>query len=231
MDGVPTLLSRLRSGKALAAVAVLCFAGAIAACGEDQSGTRVHCATGVVWRGQEYRHDLHKKLPRGAGLGTARQLCSPRGGFLEFDIQRLQGVPPEFALAVRADGEHGDGIYLATGYPVALATHPLHDLYFFSRARPRRLASRRCTGRGTVRGSVVTPISANPQFRLLVAGSRERLLRDRERVIQYHARTTVTRRRHGYPHLPQKAAIEVKGRWCRGEGGIRVLAADVIAPR
>jgi hypothetical protein len=198
---------------------------AAAGCGDEKAAGS--CIRGVSWQGREYLDDSSKTLPRGAALGEAPELCGPNREPRRFAIERVAGVPPALAIAV----VDRPGILLVTGSPVALARHPLHDLYFSSRARPRRLASSRCSGRGVLRGSVVTPISANTQFRLRVAGSRERLARDRERVVQYHARTIVTRRQLGYPYLPQKAKVEVKGRWCRGDDDLRVLAADLIAPR
>ncbi len=219
---------QLRSGKTLA-VAVLCCASGIAACGD--TGTRVHCVIGVVWQGQEYRQDAHTKLPRGPGLGKARELCSPLGEFADFDIQRLKGVPPELALAVREGDFRGRGIYLAMGYPVAVPSHPLYNEYF-KPGRPRRIQARTCSRTFTMRGVVFGDISVSPGLNLRLPGPPTETNK-LDRYITFHSGTRFELHRNGHAFIPEGARVEIRGRKCpspRDAPGKRFLHADVIRP-
>lgn len=186
---------------------------ALSGCGADEGApgsAGADCVQTLLWRGATYFPDnipVAGSNAVGRGVLPACEESEDR----EVALVRLPRTPPRVALGVRGRRD----AWLAEGFPVELAGHPLHAKAY-GPGKPARMKS--CRRRERLVGRVaVAPAPARP-LRIANGGGRT--------PVRLHAKTTVAGlRRAGVPYLPEGARVVADVRRC---GTSTTVVADAL---
>jgi hypothetical protein len=202
----------------LTAACLLLCAGCSSGSAHDvDSGVGGSCAARITWDGAVYYGQAFpSRLPATLTLGTGgRPTCrdsngGEAGASSTVDVRRLAGVDPRVAVAVRGEP---DIAYLAVGYFIELASHPLHGAVEWSPRSLNELIG--CAKSPPMR--VEGTIRYGPSPRLEVS-ERDRVARryvGSEALLFVDAHTRVERlARNGLPYVAQGTRVAVDAVGC-----------------
>lgn len=207
-------------------VPILVVAGAVGSLSASASGSS--CAQTVEWRRTTYdavpARQASTSLTRRLGRGEVVPCLEARGcagtpPARNATILRIEGVDPEVAVGVEEDA---GSVYLAEGYFVELAGHPLHRAVFGRDGTPNETAGLDC-GRAFRRiGRRVPPLTS--VLRVELDGQ------DREATFFVDAKTEIAvPERNGLPYVADGQRISITARACGARGGAAKLVAAVVA--
>ncbi|HEX2087789.1 MAG TPA: hypothetical protein VHF89_19040 [Solirubrobacteraceae bacterium] len=189
---------------------------ALGGCGEDErdgsGGEENGCTQTLLWRGADYFPDEIAVARSGVVGRGVLPACMERED-REVAVLRLARTPPAVAVAVPGF----DDVWLAAGFPLELAEHPLHAKRY-GRGRPTALEE--CRRRERLRGAVAVAPAPVSRLHLAIDGRRV--------PVRLHARTAVVGlRRAGVPYLPEGARVVADVRRCASS---TTVVADALRP-
>jgi hypothetical protein len=154
------------------------------------------------------------KAPQAGVLGQGVvPACAPGAEDQQVTIRRVANVPPALAVAREGEPPGKNTVYLAPGFFLVLADHPLHR----HAVRPRG-----CSGRFRHMGTVLRTPTSNV-VPLLVDGQRMS-------ASVVTSTEIVGFRRAGHPFLQRRDLVDIRGRRCDLPEYDRAYVADVVRP-
>ena len=192
---------------------------------------------GITYWGNALREPLEPAEKLGPGVIPSCGDTSPPDPTPEQNVtvRALAGISPNVAVAVERDpttssGEHT--VYLAPGYLVQSAAHPLHDTLYSSRDEPNEERGFECkppvkfqARAATTPGGVVFRVESEDAA---VAP----LLERHEGEVFVDAQTGVSGlEREGLPYVAEGDEFELIVRACAGDDGQRLLVAKSLTRR
>jgi hypothetical protein len=139
----------MRSWIAVVSVVAVALLGAAPA--DSMSCASVVVVDGYVLFGNAGA-DHPERLPnQGASMRAIEPACGEDEDDRDVTVTSFRGIPPRVAVA---STEASSRLYVSDGTLVALADHPLHDVWYSGASRPSARRGKKCREAGRLSGTV-----------------------------------------------------------------------------